>query len=98
MAYNNQTLVSRMSKLNTEGLNSLKFNRFQIDNNKSNNSNEYFKNYGISISGKKQIKKMKLKDQNINQKLTKEQNITISKKFKTNKRLLKGFEEFVSFF
>ena len=30
IAYNNQTLVSRMSKLNTEGLNNLKFKQLQI--------------------------------------------------------------------
>ena len=41
-AMNSQARLSRISKLNMEGLNSMKFKQFQIDN-KNNNSNDFFK-------------------------------------------------------
>ena len=76
-AMNSQIRISRISKLNTEGINARKFNAFKVEN-KIKNSNDYFKNMAISISGKKPIKQTKLKDQNINQKLTKEQKTNFS--------------------
>ena len=76
-AMNSQIRISRISKLNTEGINARKFNAFKVEN-KIKNSNDYFKNMAISFSGKKPIKQTKLKDQNINQKLTKEQKTNFS--------------------
>jgi len=76
-AMNSQIRISRISKLYTEDINARKFNAFKVEN-KIKNSNDYFKNMAISFSGKKPIKQTKLKDQNINQKLTKEQKTNFS--------------------
>ena len=74
---NSQMRISRMSKLNTVGINALKFKQLKIEN-KIKNSNDYFKNMTFNISGKKQIKTMKLKDQIINQKSAKNQNTNLT--------------------
>jgi exonuclease SbcC len=76
-AMNSQIRISRISKLYTEDINARKFNAFKVEN-KIKNSNDYFKNMAINFSGKKPIKQTKLKDQNINQKLTKEQKTNFS--------------------
>lgn len=52
-AMNSQIRISRISKLNTEGINARKFNAFKVEN-KIKNSNDYFKNMEISFSGKNQ--------------------------------------------
>ena len=74
VAMNSQMRISRMSKLNTAGLNAMKFKEFKIEN-KTQNINDYFKNNAFNIEGKKQIKTTKLKDKNINYQVSKEQNI-----------------------
>ena len=71
---NSQMRISRMSKLNTAGLNAMKFKEFKIEN-KTQNINDYFKNNAFNIEGKKQLKTTKLKDKNINYQVSKEQNI-----------------------
>ena len=76
IAMNNQMRISRMSKLNTAGINAMKFKEFQAEN-KIKNSNDYFKNIGFNVDGKKQIKTTKLKDTNINEKLGKKINTNI---------------------
>ena len=76
IAMNNQMRISRMSKLNTAGINAMKFKEFQAEN-KIKNSNDYFKNIGFNVGGKKQIKTTKLKDTNINEKLGKKINTNI---------------------
>ena len=73
IAMNNQMRISRMSKLNTAGINAMKFKEFQAEN-KIKNSNDYFKNMGFNAGGKKQVKTTKLKDTNINEKLGKKIN------------------------
>ena len=77
IAMNSQMRISRMSKLNTQGINAMKFKEFKVEN-KIKNSNDYFKNMAFNIGGKKQIKTAKLKDENINKKLGKEQNINLA--------------------
>ena len=74
VAMNSQMRISRMSKLNTAGLNAMKFKEFKIEN-KTQNINDYFKNNAFNIEGKKQLKTTKLKDKNINYQVSKEQNI-----------------------
>ena len=74
VAMNSQMRISRMSKLNTAGLNAMKFKEFNIEN-KTQNINDYFKNNAFNIEGKKQLKTTKLKDKNINYQVSKEQNI-----------------------
>ena len=76
-AMNSQIRISRISKLYTEDINARKFNAFKVEN-KIKNSNDYFKNMAFNINGKKPIKQTKLKDQNINQKLTKEQKTNLA--------------------
>ena len=76
IAMNNQMRISRMSKLNTVGINAMKFKEFQVEN-KIKNSNDYFKNMGFNVSGKKQVKTTKLKNNNINEKLGKKINTNI---------------------
>ena len=76
IAMNNQMRISRMSKLNTVGINAMKFKEFQVEN-KIKNSNDYFKNMGFNVGGKKQVKTTKLKDNNINEKLGKKINTNI---------------------
>ena len=56
IAMNGQTRISRLSKLNTVGINAQKFN---------------VSKGGIGIPGKKTVEKFKLKDKNINQKIGK---------------------------
>ena len=69
--------ISRMSKLNTVGLNVMKFGGgFNKNENKITNSSDYFKNdknMNFSIKNKKNIKTTKLKDKNINLQIGKEQ-------------------------
>ena len=76
-AMNSQIRISRLSKSKSYGMIARIFNAFKVKN-KIKNSNDYFKNMAISFSGKKPIKQTKLKDQNINQKLTKEQKTNFS--------------------
>ena len=61
IAMNSQMRISRMSKLNTQGINAMKFKEFKVEN-KIKNSNDYFKNMAFNIGGKKQIKTAKLKE------------------------------------
>ena len=77
IAMNSQMRVSRMSKLNTTGLNSSKFKEFKAEN-EIKNSNDYFKNMSFNIGGKKQIQSSKLKDNNTKEKLNKKQNANFS--------------------
>ena len=77
IAMNSQMRMSRISKLNTPGLNAMKFEKLKAEN-KIKNSNDYFKNMGMNIGGKKQIKTVTLKDKNINQKSNKNQNTNLS--------------------
>ena len=74
IAMNGQMRISRMSKLNTVGINAMKFGGgFKNDKKKVNNSIEYYNNLKLNIKGKKNIQTVKLKDQNINIKMGKEQ-------------------------
>ena len=77
VAMNAQMRVSRMSKLNTVGLNTSKFTELKVENGNKNN-NDYYKNTSFNIDGKKQIQATKLKDININEKLNKKQNVKFS--------------------
>ena len=73
IAMTGQMRISRMSKLNTAGVNEMKFSGFK--NKKNMNSIDYYKNdknMNFSI-GKKNIKLSKLKDTNINVQIGKEQ-------------------------
>ena len=76
-AMNSQIRISRISKLNTDGINAKKFKGFNVES-QIKNSNDYFKNMAFNIGGKKQIIPTKLKDQNINKKLTKEQKTNLA--------------------
>ena len=78
IAMSGQMRISRMSKLNTVGLNVMKFGGgFNKNDNKMvMNSNDFFKNdknMNFSIKNKKNIKTSKLKDKNINLQIGKEQ-------------------------
>ena len=66
---NNQTHLTRLSKLKSQRLNPLKFKKFLIDADKGKNN----KKYGFSVSGKNIIKKRISMPQNINNKLAKKQ-------------------------
>ena len=69
IAMNGQVRISRLSKLNTVGLNAKKFLGFQNDKKDKMNSMAYFKtdkNMNLSVSGKKNNATYKLKDKNIN--------------------------------
>ena len=75
---NAQMRVSRMSKLNTTGLNSSKFKELKVENGNKNSNDYYNTNISFNIDGKKQIQATKLKDININEQLNKKQNINFS--------------------
>ena len=78
VAMNAQMRVSRMSKLNTTGLNSSKFKELKVENGNKNSNDYYNTNISFNIDGKKQIQAAKLKDININEQLNKKQNINFS--------------------
>ena len=76
VAMNGNMRISRMSKLNTAGLNVMKFGGYNKNDNKiMMNSKDFFKNdknMNFSIN-KKNIKTSKLRDKNINVQIGKEQ-------------------------
>ena len=68
IAMNTQMRVSRISKLNTIGINALKFKDLKAEN-EVKNSNDYSKNVSFNIDGKKQFQtSSKLKDKFTNEK------------------------------
>ena len=68
IAMNTQMRVSRISKLNTIGINALKFKDLKAEN-EVKNSNDYSKNVSFIIDGKKQFQtSSKLKDKFTNEK------------------------------
>ena len=77
IAMNAQMRVSRISKLNTDGLNTSKFKGLHAEN-EIKNSNDYFKNMSIKIEGKKQIQSSKLKDNNTKEKPNKKHDTNFS--------------------
>ena len=76
-AMNNQMRISRISKLNMNGLNTSKFKELKVENG-NKNSIDYYQNISMNIEGKKQIQPSKLKDININEKSNKKKNINFS--------------------
>ena len=92
IAMNGQMRISRMSKLNTAGINAMKFaGGFKNMNKNKMNSSSFFqndKNMNFNISGKKNIKTTKLRDKNINVQIGKEQKT----KF-TPQNVLYGFDD-----